>query len=116
MALAKVSCFSCCCWIDRGATVMGCEMVWDVLSPMSSPEVSGYGGIGSGRSDDGRDGFNDECVHSGGKTKSRVDVCMHRALAEGGGLKLGFEDENPEINLGLESPSSTPCGNSILKA
>ena len=83
-------------------------MVWVVLSLISSQEVSGYAGVGSGTSDDGRDGFNDEYVHSGGKTKSRVDMCMHRAIAEGGGLKHGFEDENTEINLGLESPSSTP--------
>ena len=36
-----------------------------------------------------------------GPSSRNVDARLRRALFEGGGLKLGFGDENPEIDLWL---------------
>ena len=36
-----------------------------------------------------------------GPSSRNVDARLRRALFEGGGLKLGFVDENPEIDLWL---------------
>ena len=77
---------------------------------LSPPDVSGYRGVGRRIRADGTDGFNDDLMHSGGNTRSLIGYVIARlcrVLAEGGGLKLGFGDENPEFNLGLDSSSST---------
>ena len=41
-----------------------------------------------------------------GGTSGYIDARLRRVLAEGGGLKLSFEDENSEFNLVVDSLSS----------
>ena len=45
-----------------------------------------------------------------------VDARQHRALAEGGGWKLGFRDENLETDLGLDSSSSAHVRRLLLES
>ena len=76
---------------------------------LSPPEVSGYQGVGRRIRADGTNGFSDEFMHSGGNTRSLIRLCRRvlcRALAKGGGLKLGFGDENLKFNHMVDSPSS----------
>ena len=40
---------------------------------------------------------------------------MRRVLAEGGGLKLRFWDENPEFNLVVDLPSSAHVRQLLLE-
>ena len=86
--------------------------------PLSPPEVSGYRGVGRRIRADGTDGFSDEFIHSGGNTRSSIRLCRRalcRVLAEGGGLKLGFGDENPKFNLVVDSPSSAHVRRFLLE-
>jgi hypothetical protein len=44
-----------------------------------------------------------------------IDARLRCALAEGGGSKFGFRDENPEIGLGLDLSSSVHVQRFLLE-
>ena len=76
---------------------------------LSSPEVSGYRGVDRRIRPDSTGVFNDDFLQFRGNTRSliglyrRAHACI---LAEGGGLKFSFGDENPEFILVVDSPSA----------
>jgi hypothetical protein len=61
---------------------------------VSPPTAACQQGVVRRACDEGASAFNIEYVHS-----SYVDALLRHVHAEGSGPKLGFWDENPEIDL-----------------